>query len=68
MLTVTCPRCGARIEGLLDYENHARAHERFPAGCLGCAWDAWTLRAGELAHLHDDAEDGPRAGCCEHTH
>ena len=27
MLTVTCNECGEKVEGLLDYENHARAHE-----------------------------------------
>ncbi len=27
--------------------------------CLGC-------EAGS-AHRHDDAEDGPRAGCCDHS-
>lgn len=27
MITVTCRTCGAKVEGLLDYENHARTHD-----------------------------------------
>lgn len=30
-LKALCPVCGAWIEGLLDYENHRRAHEFDPA-------------------------------------
>jgi len=40
-MTITCSRCGQRIEGLLAYENHARE----------CAKPRGELRANPLVGL-----------------
>ncbi len=66
-LRVLCPTCGEwQDDGLLDYENHVRAHEASGGvgrararSCLGCEQGP--------AHRHNNAEDPPRERCCTHT-
>lgn len=40
-------------------ENAASATLAHP--CRGCEWEDYGV------HRHDDAEDGPRQGCCAHS-
>ncbi len=35
--------------------------------CAGCDWDAYARDNPGSEHRHNDAEDGPREGCCAHT-